>query len=673
MHDIVLGAYAFFGCKKWNKAMVCNCQIMAYAFHETGLLETYAGDKKVVIIGETIIDIKEEKEVIVCHGIKKIAAYACYGNKKITRLVLPEGLKEIGAYAFYGCTELCEVSLPDSLEIIEESAFEKCIKIKIISSKVSFLCQSAFAFCKSLCVAKFPNIKEFKKETFFGCEHLEVIKAEAVEQIDEACFKACKTLQDLPSNNIKEIKEEAFANCESLQNLYFFSSVIIAAKAFLDCCELLCLSFLDSFAVFDSTSFSGCTFLEKVQVGKKEYYFSGYNDLFQEQLPEFIKKIYISVFNCFYFQNTNTIATYRNNAKAVKIPEGITVINGEVFRDCVQLEQIELPKSILFIGERAFFGTSWLKKKKEEQSLVIVNHILLDGTGTTLEKVVIPKEVQRISGWAFANCYKLKELVLCNPNIIIELHAFRNCIYLKSVTIEKETYFLDGLWVRKEESLPEDVKQIFEDALNCYKTDSQDVLIECTGNITRFALIDGITAIGKDVFKESNLLTYAMLTKDVKWIGESAFEHCKWLEQVFYAENVKEIKTRAFFGCTRLKSIQCLKSLKKIGTRAFENCVSLQEIRLPEGIKEIPQRAFFRCRSLTHLFLPSSLEKIGKEAFAFCDSLEEIILPESIVMIEDRAFAWCKKLTIEKIPEQTKLGKQVFEFSFVSNRKEFDD
>ena len=513
-----------------------------------------------------------------------------------------------------------------------------------------------------------PQITTLPKESFFHCCNLETLESAKLKQVEEGCFKGCIRLQQLPLYSAEKIGKEAFSGCENLVLAEFSANVQIGAKAFLDCCRLTTLIFSDVSAQFDHSTFWGCTFLEQIQTADQTDFISGYEDLFQEKLSAFAKKIYASAVGCFSFQENKTIAEYRTNARAVRIPNGICTILGEVFKDCIRLEQVDIPDSVTYIGERAFWGTKWLEQQKSKNPLVICNGILLDGSSAS-GHVVIPKEVSMVSGWAFSNGYGLCELTLCNPKLMIEPHTFRNCIYLERVTdADGKVYSVNGISIRKEETLPNGIRQIFEDAFNCYKTDENGVLTECTGNITNFALVRGITAIGNYVFQESNLLTYAKLTQDVTWIGESAFARCKWLVSIKQAGGVKEIGAKAFSDCIRLEQVEISTSLIKIGRQAFENCTSLKEMILPEGIKEIPKRAFFRCRSLQRLILPQSLERIEEEAFAFCSSLFEVVLPKGVKQIEKRAFAWCEKLKIIEIPFGTETAKDAFVFSgFLEN------
>ena len=682
-----LGDEAFYGCSSWKGGKILPVKIGAQVFQNTEFLsrqlqmpwkenETFVYCTSAVIANTIVDGSRAAGEVIFLTEkmpkIEVVAPYAYYGNNRITRVVLPEGLKEIGAFAFYGCTRLCEVVVPDSVERIGNSAFERCCCLITVSSLAEEVGERAFACNEMLRMVSLPQIKKLPKELFFNCVSLETIEIKKAEQLGEGCLKGCVKLDKI-SIQAAEIKEEAFADCETLSEVIFLSEVQIAAKAFLDCCSLKRVVFVNSAVTLDSSAFWGSTFLEEIQIAEQTYRISNYQDLFREELPELVRRVYASGIGCFFFQSPKTILEYQTDAKAVRIPDGIVSVLGEVFKNCIQLERIEIPESVTYIGERAFCETRWLRRKKEQEPLVICNQILLDGSSAS-GRVVIPEEVRIISGWAFSNCYGLQELVLCNPQLVIEPHAFRNCIYLKRVIdVDGTVYPMDEISVRKKKGLPSKIKQIFEDALNCYKIDSAGVLVECTGNITNFALVKGITAIGDQVFQNSNLLTYAQFTKDVEWIGERAFAGCKWLKSVGHAEGVKEIKEMAFFDCIRLERVPFSNRLTRIGKQAFADCVSLKKVYLPEGIEEIPQKAFFRCRRLKKLVLPQSVKQIQEEAFAFCDSLEEVILPEGLEKIGKRAFAWCKNLKQIQIPAQTELEADAFSFSAICSEGEKSD
>ncbi len=99
--------------------------------------------------------------------------------------------------------------------------------------------------------------------------------------------------------------------------------------------------------------------------------------------------------------------------------------------------------------------------------------------------------------------------------------------------------------------LPPLAEQAVMDSLNCFKTDENGVLRECTGNISRLRLACGITEIGEGTFQDGNLLTTVTFSETVTKIGARAFAGCKWLREVRGAENVREVGDRAFSGCGR--------------------------------------------------------------------------------------------------------------------------
>jgi hypothetical protein len=268
--------------------------------------------------------------------------------------------------------------------------------------------------------------------------------------------------------------------------------------------------------------------------------------------------------------------------------------------------------------------------------MVTVNHMLLDGSCCRGE-VVIPEDIRLVCGWAFAGGLGIEKIRFLSDRVRVESYAFRNCIFLKELVLADGTSVVfQGISDRKKE-LPPVAEQAVWDRLNCFKTDENDVLTECTGNISRLLVAEGITAIGDGVFQDGNLLTEVILPRTVASIGRNSFAGCKWLQRVYGAEHVRIIGTRAFSGCGSLEAVELAESLREIGLGAFENCTSLREIVVPEGVEELPERVFFRCHSLRKVRLPSTLKRIGREAFAFCRSLEALTIPEGVA-VGERAF-----------------------------------
>ncbi|MCP4159718.1 MAG: leucine-rich repeat protein [Deltaproteobacteria bacterium] len=645
-----IGKNAFNGCRKLENIEINCTDIQAGAFRKTQFLQNIREKSSLVIISDTVVDGKNcTKEIIIPENVVSIAPYAFAGNDSITGIKFPDNLESIGEDAFGGCKNLKEITLP-SLKYIGKKAFEKCVSLISVKGNVETLEEGVFSYCINLKKVIIEKTISFGKEVFSGCSAIEIIKCNELQYIGDSCFNGCDSLCDFDFSNIKSIGHRAFGGCNSLKSISLNAETIVEAHAFEDCCSIEKIELSEEGLQFGSYAFAGCTALKAIVICEKRYTTDHYSVISKKQIPDSVKSIYNSAISCFDIDENLSIIEYKNNGISVHIPDGIKAIKANVFIDVMNLEKIYIPESVEYIGERTFNSTIWLEEQKAVTPMVIINNILVDAS-LCQGDVVIPESVKIVSGWAFANCYALTGISFSSKTVV-EKYAFRNCINLKSVTDgDDKEYHLIDLSDRYDEMLPNVIRQIFTDCLNCFKTEDENVLIECTGNINDLVLPDGITAINDNVFKDSNLLTYISLSKDTVKIGKSAFEHCKWLVSVKNAYGVERIEKHAFSGCSLLENLELSDKLKYIGPRAFEHCLSLKSVVIPEGITKIPEKAFYRCKNLVKITLPTTLKTIGKEAFAFCDELTDINFPEELESIDTRTFAWCSALDKKHLPE----------------------
>lgn len=581
---------------------------------------------------------------------KRIKAYQFSGDDNITELEINEPYI-IEKYAFSGCKNLKKVKINNPNCIIEEYAFEKCINLKeLIIDSIGKIGKGTFSFCTLLEKVRINGTEKIEELAFFGCSNLKDFEiSENVKSIGVRCFEECTSLKSFPFENVISIGERAFARCEGLEKISL-SGVKIGYHAFEDCCNLKLIE-LNSGTYMKSGVFFSCSNIEEIILDNKSYrfdkYFQSLNNIYNE-FPEKVQEIIGDIYSCFRVNEKYELLKYCGNSRIVKMPQDIVSIGDEAFRDCIRCEEIIIPETVEYIGKLAFNGTRWLEKMRKQNKITIINNLIIDASDCG-EYAEIPENIKRICSWSFAGNCNLHEIKFLSDRIIIDEYAFRNCISLKKIiTADGKIYTLDNINIRYNQKLPDFIRKIFTECINCFKTDETNNLIESTGNIKNLVFVDGIKSIGDGVYKDCNLLESITLSKDTEYIGKNAFENSKWLKKVSNAAGVREIGDFAFSGCQSLETIELSRKLESIGKRSFEHCCMLKEILIPESVTEIRERTFFRCKNLKRIILPSTLKIIKKEAFAFCENLEEVIIKGN-TQIEKDAFSWCGNLKTESI------------------------
>lgn len=132
---------------------------------------------------------------------------------------------------------------------------------------------------------------------------------------------------------------------------------------------------------------------------------------------------------------------------SIEIPNGTESIGDFAFSRCENLVDITIPETITDFGNWCFAGyvgtnTPWLEKKREENPLVIINNIVIDGRNCTGD-VIIPDTVIKIADGAF----QYSELNSINiPDSIESIgnSSFYACKNLSFVTVPKSVKKIGG-------------------------------------------------------------------------------------------------------------------------------------------------------------------------------------------------------------------------------------
>ena len=159
----------------------------------------------------------------------------------------------------------------------------------------------------------------------------------------------------------------------------------------------------------------------------------------------------------FEITKNGVLVKYNGPGRDVVIPNSVTSIGDDAFRNCSRLTSVKIPDSVTSIGYAAFANC------------------------TGLTDVAIPDSVTSVGKYVFFNCTGLRRIKITNSITSIDAGTFEDCRNLTSVKI------------------PNSVKSIGYAAFR-----------GCT-DLTTVEIPDSVKSIGEDAFKNCN-----KLQKDVK-------------------------------------------------------------------------------------------------------------------------------------------------------------
>lgn len=342
------------------------------------------------------------------------------------------------------------------------------------------------------------------------------------------------------SNSFKQIPFGALANIQNLTYLEVPSSI----KSFKE----LAISLKNDKLVIKFNSENPPEFLADIRstygpiyilvpVGSKEIHLN--NPAFQSENISVFEHNQMVVFeNCCYLLNneTKTAELCSNldlSLQSITIPETIEA-NGEVytinkilknvFANLQNLQSVTLPETIVEIQDGAFNGCSSLSQINIPNSLVSIGQKAFLGTNIT--ELSFPSSISSIGYCAFQDCKSLKTVNFPANAKITEFPSliFAYCTDLETVS------FPDGLSV------------LGGDCFNgCVK-------------LKNFEINDSLTEIGSNAFKDCELLNISEIPTNVKLIGNYAFQNTG-IETLEINSSELAISPYAFSNCVNLTSV----------------------------------------------------------------------------------------------------------------------
>lgn len=255
----------------------------------------------------------------------------------------------IGNEAFARCDHLESIELPKNLKELGKGAFD---------------------LCQSLSSIVIPDgITIIQSITFSGCYNLTSVtfgQDSNLTDIELSAFGYCKSLKELKlPDKLKFIGNGTFEGCENLENLTVPDAIEAIGTGALDDCEKLHME------EYENAKYLG-------------------ND----------KKAHVVL-----------IEAVTNDISSCDIADTARIIYHKAFISCSELESIEMPNSVVQIGNGAFNGCTKLS------SLILNENSELKYIGDNafkdcraIKEFYLPKNIEKIGQTAFVSCNLLENI-----------------------------------------------------------------------------------------------------------------------------------------------------------------------------------------------------------------------------------------------------------------------
>lgn len=376
--------------------------------------------------------------------IKEIGEELFLKNTYIEKLVIPETVTTLGYKMCYGCTKLKEVTLPDNITVIPDYAFEKCTLLEKINIPQSLVQIRNNAFAESG-IKEFvapDSFKEIWGYAFKDCKNLEKVDLNKTTSIGDMSFENCTKLSSIVlPNTLVELGTYVFSGCTLLNNIKMPSNPIEITNTF----------------IYGSGYYNDTNNWENGILYLDNYLVTTNNDLLNQQSIIVKEGTIVIAINAF----TNN----GRNLKSIVLPEGLKIIGSSAFSSLYSLSQINIPSSVISIGNNAFGATDLYENQSNWENggfyidnwLLAVDNVKMteftvkEGTvgvsdgksdtslfptkATSISSLTLPSTLKYIGNRSFARL-KITTLELPETLETMKEGAFMTCAFLESVNLE---------------------------------------------------------------------------------------------------------------------------------------------------------------------------------------------------------------------------------------------
>ena len=585
---------------KWNNEEDEGTSVYSYKSLEDGTIEiiSYKGKRRYLTVPGEIDGMT----------VSSIGINAFAGNTRLREVVLPDGLKTVREYAFDGASRLRAVTFTgDVLERIEQRAFRNCTVLRKLDlpDSVVTIGSEAFVNCAALSAVGITNnsvLERIGEKAFSKTALSYLYLPSKVTEFDGSVLAFCRNMRnvDIHSDNAAFVTQKGMVLSADGSALIYYpaaqTGTLNVPEGVISVADYACAaSAMTEMVLPDSLERIGVQSFAEAR-------------LTAVHIPGNVEQIDPGAFkNC----SRMTGLTFAENAWLQTI-NGDS-LNGGAFENCNHISVLELPESLVRLGEQSFKGCSGITK------------------------LLIPENVERIGESAFKDCGGLITVTFegnCVVNTIPQ-YCFGYCSNLRTVnfsdgikTIERYAFTNDYLLHRLNFGTDSALSSIGD---NCFYS--------CSA-LNQMQLPETVTSIGKYAYAFSGL-TSVHIPAELTSIGDGAFGACYLLTRItadaghtVYAavDNVlfsKDITTVYCVPASRIDSYTLPDTVQFTAPCSFYLDKFLTEVILPEGLQEIQHNSFYSCISLQSIAIPGTVMDIGRMGFYDCRSLRNVSFGEN--------------------------------------------
>ena len=362
------------------------------------------------------------------YTVTSIGFGAFYLCKALETLTLPETLTTIGNNAFYGCSSLKHVDLPQSLRSIAMWGFRDSGLTEIFIPK---------------------NLTSLGSDVFTRCplDHITVEAGNSTYDSRDNCNAIIRTADGVllkGSNNtvipygVTTIGQYAFSLCKKLNISTVPSSVTAIHEYAFDMCDnITTFTIPESVKELRNNVFDYCNNLETV------YLPASLTEIKPSSLGDIRLFAYCPKLHTLVVDEANPVYDSRDNCNAIIItatneliegiptsiiPDGVVKIGYDAFSGKTPLKSVNIPSSVEFINEFAFYSNDSLRSItfSEPSALKAIGSMSF-AYNKQLEELLFPDGLDSITNYAAQSCPLLKRVVLPSTVKYIGAGCFSYC------------------------------------------------------------------------------------------------------------------------------------------------------------------------------------------------------------------------------------------------------